>query len=87
MPIWRGPRAKKEHPTDVKHYGRRFWGFRIIRDNDLDFRRLVAQECYGLTHEFVTNKLSNSFYAGIGTPNYASLLELDRAMKRFTEEV
>lgn len=51
------------------------------------FRQLVARQCYGLTHEFVTNKLHDSFYAGIGSPNYASLMELDRAMKQFTKEV
>ena len=60
--------------------------YRLFR-NRKSFRKLVAHECYGLTHEFVTNKLSDRFYAGIGTPNYASLMELDRAMKEFTSKV
>lgn len=73
--------------TDVQHYGKRFFKWRIIRDNELSFRKLVAQECYALTHEFVRNKTYDSFYAGIGSPNFAALQELDRAMKEFTENV
>lgn len=65
----------------------RIFGFRVIRD-ETAFRKLVAHECYGLTHELVTNKLQESFTSGLFSGYTDSAwLELDRQMKAFTSSV
>lgn len=53
------------------------------------FRRLVAQECYHLTHEFVTSKLMTEFNEGgwHTGKNRAILFELDKEMQEFTGRV
>ena len=50
------------------------------------FRRLVARECYNLTHEFVTSKLMTEFNGGgwHTGQNRAILFELDKEMQEFT---
>lgn len=66
-------------------YGLRVLGFRIIRRNQESFRDLVAQECYGLTHELTTSKLMSGFMDGRDSRyTNAAWLELDRAMLEFT---
>jgi hypothetical protein len=71
---------------NAKDYrGFRIFGIRIVRESK--FHKLVAAQCYILGHEYVLNKLNDTFYAGFGTPNYATLMEFDRAMKEFTENV
>ena len=68
-------------------YGWRLWRFRLIRDDEAAFRKLVAQQCYNLTHEFVTNKLWASKQDTRFTGNTdAAYMELDRAVKEFADK-
>lgn len=60
-------------------------GLHVIRNNSASFRELVAQECYGLTHELVTNKLYAGFMDGRDSRyTNSAWMELDRAMLEFT---
>ena len=68
------------------NYGWRFWRFRIIRDNETAFGKLVARQCYNLTHEFVVNRLNESRLDTRFTGNTdAAYMELDRAVKEFAD--
>jgi hypothetical protein len=75
-------------PVAMKSYGVRFFGLRIIRNHERAFRKLVAQECYGLTHELVTLKLSQAFADGRNS-SYTNnaWMTLDAEMKEFTRNV
>lgn len=50
-----------------------------------DFRRVVAKETYGLTHEFILNKLWDEFTTGTysSAPRRGVLLELEKEMNVF----
>jgi hypothetical protein len=49
-----------------------------------DFRADIARECYGLTHEFVRNRLYGEYQHG--TPQArATLMDLDQDMKAFVK--
>jgi hypothetical protein len=67
-------------------YGFRIFGFRIIRNSDTAFGKLVAQQAYNLTHELVTNKLwqSGNDFRFTGHTD-AAWMELDRAVKEFAD--
>lgn len=65
----------------------------IIRKRDL--RKVVAKEAYGLTHEFILNKLWDEF-TGEGTQTFdltrgsnprRFLLQLDAEMREFAKKV
>jgi hypothetical protein len=75
-------------PIGLHSYGLRFFGFRIIRNKELSFRRLVAQQCYNLTHELVVTKVTGSFTDSrfSGYTNNA-WMTLDAEMKEFTRNV
>ncbi len=75
-------------PVAVTSYGVRFFGLRIIRNHERAFRKLVAQECYNLTHELVVTQVSGSFADSrfSGYTNNA-WLQLDKEMKEFTRNV
>lgn len=64
---------------------RALFGFWFIRPND--FKKVVAQQCYILTHEFVTSKLMDEFDQGGWTNAHKRpiLLDLDREMKAFAK--
>jgi hypothetical protein len=66
---------------------RRWFGHWAFRKKD--FRRVVAQETYCLTHEFILNKLWDEFTHGTYTsaPRRGVLLELEKDMARFTHSV
>lgn len=67
-------------------YGRSFFGFRIIRNTDRAFGKLVARQCYNLTHEFIRNKLWEARQDTRFTGNTdAAWMELDRAVKEFAD--
>jgi hypothetical protein len=75
-------------PIGMHSYGVRFFGLRIIRNHERAFRKLVAQECYNLTHELVVNQVSRSFADSrfSGYTNNA-WMTLDAEMKEFTRNV
>lgn len=74
-----------KRPVTRESYGWRLPRLRIIRDNDESFRDLVAQQCYGLTHELVLRSLGASARDTRFTGNTdAAWMELDRAMLEFT---
>lgn len=68
------------------HYGIRIFGFRVIRERNTSFGKLVAQECYNLTHELVLNKLTASRADSRFSGNTdAAWMELDRAVREFAD--
>lgn len=72
---------------DKETYGRTFLGFRIIRDSDVSFKKLVARQCYNLTHEFVLGKLWESRQDTRFSGNTdAAWMELDRAVREFADK-
>lgn len=74
----------EKKPKDYR--GLRIFGIRVVWEKK--FRRLVAAQCYGLTHELVTNKLHAGFMDGRESRyTNSAWLELDRAMKEFTDSV
>jgi hypothetical protein len=73
--------------TDKESYGKRWWRFRIIRDTDTAFGKLVARQCANLTHELVRNKLWESRQDTRFTGNTdAAWMELDRAVNEFADK-
>lgn len=73
--------------TCKEAYGWRFFGRRIIKDSDVAFGKLVAQQCYALTHELVCNKLMESRTDPRFTGNTdAAWMELDRAVREFADK-
>lgn len=81
MAIW----LRRAH-VGKESYGYRFFGFRIIRNSDVSFGKLVADQCYNLTHELVTNKLySSSMDSRFTGATDAAWMELDRAVKEFAD--
>lgn len=73
--------------TDKREFGRSFLGFRIIRNTDTAFGKLVARQAYNLTHELVQNKLWEARQDTRFTGNTdAAWMELDRAVKEFADK-
>lgn len=68
-------------------FGRKFFGLRIIRNSDVAFGKLVARECYNLTHELVRDKLYAAFTdTREVSATRTAWLELDRAVREFADK-
>lgn len=65
---------------------RKFLGFYLIRPKH--FRKVVAQQAGGLTHELCVTKVNAGFYDGRDTRyTNAAWLELDKQMRLFVQGI